>query len=1470
MAVVKGTNLRLDPREVEEAIKEERKKWRVFRLQQVREQARQEAERVRGAVRRKHAHVMEAVRQEVLLKWNEEKENRVLHLQEEYDSCFKALGTAHKDAKDQPDANKLLAQNTAINRQKAVRRGKEARRANMEEETHNQSDKMRVMQLRTHALKKEKLRANRIAQLPTPAVFKPKKIVIPEPVPKVQLYEHGTLTTTNYVPKDIIVEKEIATTKPNAYKVAEAKEREQAAVKAKERAEIKENEKRVDKRGKAALQKEHLHRKYKKLIDQLDEAQRSHHLSAYLKGSDAGLFETEEMRLKKQATHQHNMETAAERVLQGKMTMASHEFSKESEETAEESDLKEISSESKRDDTLDTLSARERQFRALPEEIRETRNRIIERVIASDDSSFNGNERIQEKSKISDGADVRKAMETDKENLRKSNKTIEHSKLSQEVDHLTARDAVPLIKPRIEKEQDPTISRDTVPFIIPHIEKQTMPSDLLNIISNKASPSGLRKDAHSNDIHFTETVPVHLLASDRKYKRLPTEVVSKAVDELTLPKQVVLSAKDGHEVPTRGSSSVDSSSEGTVLPPSSDDIEIKIHLSGDSRDSPISSITSSHTPLYRTTKPELPIHVEGRGTRCPNESLHNVDSSTEYLSLPSHFSPGRFNLACQENLSKIQQQRLIIQKMLEGRPASEEHLWPITYMQEMSEEGKGRRPLSKREKFELKKKEILHHYLRKLLNAKDEEIFQMSASTVEGSAITISSLNALVESLNRPGDESTLPSLITPSDSSSVRISSPYPDIDEVPTKLTNSSELILSSKSESSSSNHQEIVGDSSQLITDINAVFPGHHSVQSLGRSHGVLAQDVEHDIAKSGDQVLGNPQTYDLEQRSLGFPLQDLNHKLIPHIHSMIHPPPGHSDMHHPHFISDHILPSKAYRSPIPSRKSLELSKQLSRVPEPPDIPSSSPSVSNTKSGEENLRPPRAHCSLSSPRKSLELTRQISKAPEPLDIPSSSPSVSDLTESRDANLQRELQILEQLQTLQRIKQTLILKKNALEKDGEQGYKPSQENKSVTEPADKSAQEIRSGQQGARISLTQRIGQAHSKSDLDEDLLSVISKCTSNSPQSDVIYDSKTVRPALVTSGAPSDERLRFRESSSQLSQSQTRYRTGRPELHKSSTFSAADLPSRRVISPNQSLMGTNKKHLLPEATVTSVKEASLHSQESLADTGFRPLIPEKSVGVNSTNFHLQTSLVNTDFRPFIPDKSRDLIGTNFHTQASLADTELRPIIPDKSSDLNRANETKIQSDVSNTQVEIIMDQQSGHQRCRESQPTLTSASQYTSQRVFEAGAPLEKGNSNGAPSQSDRSKEVLADELLDRHREDQTSLTSASQYISPRGSEISTTLEKKKSNGTPSHSSISKEVLPDVLLDKRLAEGLSYPQDITQKTSQESSPITSISRKNSSDSVTSIPDMGEILQRFGLTWAQSMIRKMDRTEEHSSSGN
>ena len=44
-----------------------------------------------------------------------------------------------------------------------------------------------------------------------------------------------------------------------------------------------------DERGRKALHKEHMHRKYRNMLDQLDQAHRDHYLSAFLRGSDCNV-----------------------------------------------------------------------------------------------------------------------------------------------------------------------------------------------------------------------------------------------------------------------------------------------------------------------------------------------------------------------------------------------------------------------------------------------------------------------------------------------------------------------------------------------------------------------------------------------------------------------------------------------------------------------------------------------------------------------------------------------------------------------------------------------------------------------------------------------------------------------------------------------------------------------------------------------------------------------------------------------------------------------------------------------------------------------------------------------------------------------------------------------------------------------------------------------------------------------------
>lgn len=72
-----------------------------FHKFQVREQAKEEAKRIREAIRKEESRMLQDLRQELHLKCKAEKENQVQHLRQEYIDCLQAFGEAHEQAKRQ-------------------------------------------------------------------------------------------------------------------------------------------------------------------------------------------------------------------------------------------------------------------------------------------------------------------------------------------------------------------------------------------------------------------------------------------------------------------------------------------------------------------------------------------------------------------------------------------------------------------------------------------------------------------------------------------------------------------------------------------------------------------------------------------------------------------------------------------------------------------------------------------------------------------------------------------------------------------------------------------------------------------------------------------------------------------------------------------------------------------------------------------------------------------------------------------------------------------------------------------------------------------------------------------------------------------------------------------------------------------------------------------------------------------------
>lgn len=226
----------------------------------------------------------------------------------------------------------------------------------------------------------------------------------------------------------------------------------------------------------------------------------------------------------------------------------------------------------------------------------------------------------------------------------------------------------------------------------------------------------------------------------------------------------------------------------SALESSSGDIEVKIRISDDSS--------------FETDRPTMPVISNLPGKYQEKSSSIGDEASTEYLSPPSHLpSKGYSHEDTVENLRRITEHRQKIASLLDKLPVKSHQRTsnfstPTSmYTEKLKGEGSGQRPLKKKQKFELKKKEIIQHYINELLKMKGDDLLQISASTVEGSGLTISCMSAFLKAMEKTGDDSTLsssylslkhrsPSLPRYSSTSS------YEDIDEIPVRLSSCSSI--------------------------------------------------------------------------------------------------------------------------------------------------------------------------------------------------------------------------------------------------------------------------------------------------------------------------------------------------------------------------------------------------------------------------------------------------------------------------------------------------------------------------------------------------------------------------------------------------------------------------------------------------------------------------------------------------------
>lgn len=101
------------------------------------------------------------------------------------------------------------------------------------------------------------------------------------------------------------------------------------------------------------------------------------------------------------------------------------------------------------------------------------------------------------------------------------------------------------------------------------------------------------------------------------------------------------------------------------------------------------------------------------------------------------------NLSSTDNMSVMPSSSLESNSSSASRVLLRDYTPVRVYSENVKQDGTGRRPMRKRDKFELQKKLVVENYVKRLLQTKQSELAQLTQSTVDGSAIDVSSSRVL-------------------------------------------------------------------------------------------------------------------------------------------------------------------------------------------------------------------------------------------------------------------------------------------------------------------------------------------------------------------------------------------------------------------------------------------------------------------------------------------------------------------------------------------------------------------------------------------------------------------------------------------------------------------------------------------------------------------------------------------------------
>nr|XP_032828043.1 mucin-19-like isoform X1 [Petromyzon marinus]XP_032828044.1 mucin-19-like isoform X1 [Petromyzon marinus] len=316
--VARSRKLRLSPNEEALLMKAEYERRRKLRLQQVREQERRIASRVREDVKQSHEQQVQQLTEELCVEWHRAQRERARVLERIYAANVDAIGEGHRHAKENEPDLAAMASAVAEQQSRAVERHRGALRELRVQRERQSNESNRLLRVRREVLGVERERAAVVAKLPPPQ---------PEPLERlakkrstlVKMYDVECFSQTHYHLLEPCADREIDTQQVNARAAAAEEEQRLRTLQEQTEREAKEKSEKARLRGSHALRMVLLQQDRDRLMQELEVKQQGdwRRRRQTVSQLPTGLFDPPHRRIEIRQEQQRDMEEAFEDLYAG-------------------------------------------------------------------------------------------------------------------------------------------------------------------------------------------------------------------------------------------------------------------------------------------------------------------------------------------------------------------------------------------------------------------------------------------------------------------------------------------------------------------------------------------------------------------------------------------------------------------------------------------------------------------------------------------------------------------------------------------------------------------------------------------------------------------------------------------------------------------------------------------------------------------------------------------------------------------------------------------------------------------------------------------------------------------------------------------------------------------------------------------------------------------------------------------------